>query len=69
MVFEAVIEPVLFAFEPDQQAGRLSMPRDDNLLGLRQAQESLQVVFHFSQRHPTHRAFRAWRASALLRLW
>src|SRR3954453_411380 len=35
VVFEPVVEPVLFRFESDQNAGRLAVPRDDDLLRLR----------------------------------
>lgn len=32
MMLQAIVEPVVLAFEADQHAGWLSMPRDENLL-------------------------------------
>jgi hypothetical protein len=40
MMLEAVVEPVLLTFEPDEYTSRLSMPRDEDLLGLGQAKIS-----------------------------
>ena len=40
MVLQAVVEPVLIAFEPDEDTGRLSVPRDEDLFGLGQVKES-----------------------------
>jgi len=59
MMLQTIIEPVVLGFEPDQDAGGLAMPRDDDLPGLRQAQESGEVVLDLSQRCLAHRASRA----------
>src|SRR6266446_1494758 len=40
MVLQAVVEPVFLAFEPDEDTGRLSVPRDEDLFGRGQAEES-----------------------------
>jgi hypothetical protein len=68
MVLQSIVEPVVLTFEADQHTGRLPVPRDENLLGLGQAQESRQVVLDLSQRRPAHRASRARQANSLLRL-
>ena len=40
MVLQAIVEPVVLAFEADQNPRRLPVSRDEDLLGLGQAQES-----------------------------
>jgi hypothetical protein len=40
MVLQTVVEPVILAFELDEHTRRLSMPGDDDFLGLGQAKES-----------------------------
>ena len=40
MVFQAIIEPLFLARESDQQAGRLTVPRDYDLLGFSQMQKA-----------------------------
>ena len=45
MVLQAILEPVVLGLEADQHAGRLSVPGDEDLLGLGQAQEARQDIF------------------------
>jgi hypothetical protein len=40
IVLQPIVEPVVLAFEADQHASRLPVPRDEDFLGLSQAQES-----------------------------
>ena len=67
MVLQPIVEPVVLAFEADQHARRLSVPRDEDFLGLRQAQESSKVVLDLSQPRLTHLASRVRQASLPLR--
>ncbi len=39
-MFEPIVEPVVFILKTNQHSGSLSMPRDYNLLGRCQAEES-----------------------------
>jgi hypothetical protein len=48
MVLQPIIEPVVVAFEADQHASWLPVARDEDFLGLGQAQESRQVVLDLS---------------------
>ena len=68
MVFQPIVEPVVLAFEADQHASWLPVPRDEDFLGRGQAQKSRQVVLDLSQRGPAHRASRARQASGPLQL-
>lgn len=36
MMLQAIIKPILVALKADQDAGRFTVPRDDDLLGFRQ---------------------------------
>lgn len=69
MMLQPIVKPVLLGLEADQDAGRLPVPRDEDLLGLGQAQESGQIVLDLSQRDLADRASRAAQASGPLRLW
>ena len=44
IVLQAVIEPIIFRLETDQQAGWLSVPCDDNLLRLGLAEKSGEII-------------------------
>jgi len=68
MVLESIVDLVVLASEADQHTRRLPVPRDDDLFGLGQAQESRQVVLDVSQRHLAYPASRAGRASPRLQL-
>jgi hypothetical protein len=68
MVLQSIVEPVVFAFEADQHTSGLTVPRDENLLGFGQAQESREIVLDLSERHLAHRTSRARQASAPLLL-
>ena len=68
MMLESVLEPVVLGAKPDQDTGRLAMPRDDDLAVLGQSQVSRQVILHLGQRDLTAREFRAPRATTWLRL-
>ena len=68
MMLETVVEPVLVAFKTDQHAGRLSVPRDEDLLGLGQPQESGKIVLDLTQGYLAYWASRARQASAPLQL-
>ena len=46
VVYEPVIEPVVLRAEPDQQAGRLAVPRDDDLFRLSRTQIAREIVFY-----------------------
>jgi hypothetical protein len=63
VVLQPVVEPVVFCSESDQDARRLSVPRDDDLLSLGQAQESRQVILDLSQRRLAYRPSRGRQAS------
>ena len=68
MMLDAVLEPVVLALEADQHTSRLTVARDENLLGLRQAQKAREVVLDLSECDLADRASPARRASARLRL-
>ncbi len=68
MVLQAIVEPVVLAFEADQHPRRLPVSRDEDLLGLGQAQESRQVILDLSQRRLANRTSRARQATRPLRL-
>src|SRR5260221_7718339 len=44
VVFEAVLEPVLFRLEADQHAGGLTMARDNDLLRLSFSKKARQII-------------------------
>ena len=67
MVFETIIEPVLFRLETDQDASRPSVSRDEDLLRLGEAQEAREIVLDLSECDLADPAPRAGRASAPLR--
>lgn len=68
MMLQTIVEPVILRFKSDQDAGRPSVARDEDLLGLRQAQESREVVLDLSQRRLANPASRGRRANAPLQL-
>src|SRR6516162_3410296 len=57
VMFETVVEPVLFRLEADQYAGRFTMARDDDLLRLSLAQIAGQIVLDFRKRDLFHSGF------------
>src|ERR1700719_4110739 len=54
IAFQAIIKPGVFRLEADQYAGRFAVPCDDNLLRLRCAKKTGQVVLDFGQRNFLH---------------
>ncbi len=68
MMLQTIVKPVILRLESDQDAGRPSVPRDEDLLGLRQAQEVREVVLDLSQRRLAHPASRDPQANAPLQL-
>ncbi len=54
IMFELVVEPIILRAKSNQNARRPAVPRDDDLLGFRQAQVFGQVVFDFRQSYLFH---------------
>jgi len=44
MMLQTVLEPIVLGFEPDQNARRTTMTRDDDLLGRREPEEPREVL-------------------------
>jgi hypothetical protein len=53
-MFETVFEPVLFRFEADQDACRLAVTRDDDLLRLGLTKVARQIVLDVRERYFLH---------------
>jgi hypothetical protein len=68
VMLQSIVEPVVLALEADKHASWFPMSRDEDFLGLRQAQESREIVLHLSQGCLAYWASRARRATARLRL-
>ena len=51
MMLKPIVEPSLLGSEPNEDASRAAMPRDDHLLGLSQPQVARQVILHLRQSH------------------
>src|SRR5262249_41943529 len=51
VMLQAVVEPVLFRFEADQNTRTLSMRRDDDLVGLCLTKIAGQIIFDFGERN------------------
>src|SRR5260370_30577841 len=51
VVFQAIVEPVIFGLEADQHSGRLSMAGDDDLVLLGFSQKAREVVLEFGERN------------------
>ena len=68
MMLQSVVEPVVLALKSDKHSSWCPMASNENLLGLRKAEESRKIVLNLSQSHLAHWASRARRASARLRL-
>jgi hypothetical protein len=49
VVFKTVIEPVIVGFKSYQDAGRPSVPRDDDFLSLRLSEKARQIVLHLRE--------------------
>src|SRR5207249_11059135 len=56
IVLQLVVEPIVFRSKPHQDACRLPVPGDDDLLVLRQAEVLRQVIFDFRQSYLLHRS-------------
>ena len=57
VVFEAVLEPVLFRLETDQHAGGLTMARNNDLLRLSFSKKARQIILDLGQRNLLHPGF------------
>jgi hypothetical protein len=55
VMFQPVIDPVIFRFETDQDTGRLAVPRDDNLFVFGQMKIFGKLIFDFRQCYLFHR--------------
>jgi hypothetical protein len=62
IVFQFVIEPIVFRSKSHQDARRLSMPGDNDLLIFRQAEVVRQVILDFRQCYLFHRFHRVLQA-------
>ena len=51
VVLEPILEPILLRRKSDEDAGRTTVPCDQNLVVGREPQISGQVILHFRQRH------------------
>ena len=69
IVLQTIVEPIVLGLEANQHTGRLSVPRDQDLLGLGQAQKSRQIILDLSECDLAEPPSRAGRASSPLRLW
>ena len=54
VVFQAVVEPIVFVGEADEQSRRFPVPRDEHLVLRRLPHIAGQVVFHGCQGHSDH---------------
>src|SRR5262249_20349708 len=54
VMLETIFEPIVFGFKTDQNAGRLAMSRDDDLLPLCFPKEAGEIIFDFRQRNFLH---------------
>ena len=51
VMFESILEPFLFRRKSDEDAGRATVPRDDDLFIDRESQIPGQVILHLRQCH------------------
>ena len=51
VMFEPILEPFFFRRKSDEDAGRATVPRDDDLFIDRESQIPGQVILHFRQCH------------------
>jgi len=68
MMFEAILEPVVFRSESDQDASRTTVSSDHDLFIFRQAEVLRQIILDFSQGHRPELACLLRRATLALRL-
>jgi hypothetical protein len=57
VMFETVLEPILFRFEADQEACRFAVTRDDDLLRLGLTKIPRQIVLDDRERYFLHSRF------------
>jgi hypothetical protein len=50
MMFQTVLDPVILALEPDENACRFAVSRDHNLLAFGEPEIPRQIVFDLSER-------------------
>src|SRR6185437_5440716 len=55
--FEPILEPIVFRIEADQDARRLAVARDDDVLLSGLAQETREIVLDLGQRDFSHAGF------------
>ena len=68
IMFQLVVEPIIFRGKPHEDARGFSVSGDDDVLRRGQPQKAREIILHLRERHPTSPACRAPRASQPLRL-
>jgi hypothetical protein len=54
IIFQSIIEPIIFRLKTNQYARWFAMPCDDDLLPLCLVQKSREIVLDLRQRNPPH---------------
>ena len=52
VMLETIVEPVLVRLETNEDAGRTTVARDDDLVRLRQPEIPRKVILHLRECHP-----------------
>lgn len=54
IIFEAIVNPLVLRFKPDEDAGRLAVTRDYDFLPLCFAKEARKIVLYLRKRDMLH---------------